>query len=121
MEIAVAGCKTAGCHSGWRDDALKLGPDAPDYAAQQNASSPEPGTIAYIAPAKFLHVESEFAHSPGHLEAKCIECHLDIEKSERPGDATVKHVSNCFGCHAHQSAATRAASHRSGKPAEFSA
>jgi thioredoxin reductase (NADPH) len=105
MEMAVAGCKTSGCHSGWRDDALKLGPDAPDYAAQQNASAPEPETIAYIAPAKFLHVESEFAHSPGHLEAKCIECHLDIEKSERPGDTAVKHVSNCFGCHAHQSAA----------------
>jgi thioredoxin reductase (NADPH) len=105
MEIAVAGCKTSGCHSGWRDDALKLGTDAPDYAAQQNASSPEPETIAYLEPAKFLHVESEFAHSPGHLEAKCIECHLDIEKSERPGDTAVKHVSNCFGCHAHQSAA----------------
>ena len=104
MEMAVTGCKTSGCHSGWRDDALKLGPDAPDYAAQQNASSPEPETIAYIAPAKFMHVEAEFAHSPGHLEAKCIECHLDIEKSERPGDTAVKHVSNCFGCHAHQGA-----------------
>ncbi|HXW83505.1 MAG TPA: NAD(P)-binding domain-containing protein, partial [Candidatus Binataceae bacterium] len=104
LSFSMAGCQTAGCHSGFHDDALRLEPTAPDFAQQQRNSGPDPLEIRYVAASTFRHVEANFRHSVGHLKSSCADCHFEMEKSDKPGDYHSKKIANCFSCHAHQPA-----------------
>ncbi len=102
FSFSMAGCAISNCHPSWHDPRIRLTREDPDYELQQTANSPDPQQIRYVAASRFQFVKAIFAHSRGHLRSNCVECHVQMEQSAKPGDYRSKRIANCFGCHAHQ-------------------
>jgi hypothetical protein len=92
MTFRWSGCTGIGCHITPQDRFLKM----------PSSLGPAPTTIPYSADVQVRHINAVFAHSRGHLQSRCEQCHTKVAASRTPDDGDSLAISQCFDCHAHE-------------------
>jgi len=112
MSLKWSGCAGGGCHLVPQDRFMRM----------PASIGRSPVLIGYLGVIPVRHIKAVFAHSSGHLQSPCEQCHFKMTGSRGPDDNASLAIEQCFSCHTHRapdaaSQAIQADNLRAGSPA----